>query len=312
MEDSPEYLAARQQFYDYYDNVVTPSLREIEKKRHHYLGGLIAVILLVVLWIALLLTGKVSFLGEGENGFIFCLLVLCVCTPIFMYYKKSKESILPLLIGFFGKFNYTYHPNLPLSVLNQSQIMKKSDDIASDDGFTGEYKEVPVSIMEYARFKYQEQKEDGVRKIKRKVKGRGIIFEAEMKKKFDGHTIVVKDKGMLNKFSRYKGLERAGLESPEFEKAFEVYTDNQIEARYILTAVMIEYMLELKKLFPNAEYSFVNNNVLINIEIKKNMFECSNFFRSVINKKRAEKHFKQFYLLFSIIEILHLNQKQML
>lgn len=312
MENSPEYLVARQQFYDYYDNTVTPALGKIEKKRRQYLVAFSAIILLVILWIVLLITGKISFLAEGENGFILCLVVLLICAPIFMYYKKSKESILPLLIGFFGKFDYTYHPNLPLSVLNQSQIMKKSDDLAADDGFDGEYKEVPISIVEYVRYKYQEQKEDGVRKIKRKVKGRGIIFEAEMKKKFSGHTIVVKDKGVLNKLSRYKGLERAGLESTEFEKAFEVYTNNQIETRYILTAVMIEYMLELKKLFPHAEYSFENNNVLINIEMKKNMFECSNFFRPVINKKRAETYFKQFYLLFSIIEILHLNQKQML
>lgn len=312
MENSPEYLVARQQFYDYYDNTVAPALSKIEKKRRQYLVTFLAIILLVIVWIVLLITGKISFLAEGENGFILCLVVLLICAPIFMYYKKSKESILPLLVGFFGKFDYTYHPNLPLSVLNQSQIMKKSDDLAADDGFNGEYKEVPIFIVEYVRYKYQEQKEDGIRKIKRKVKGRGIIFEAEMKKKFSGHTIVVKDKGVLNKLSRHKGLERAGLESPEFEKAFEVYTNNQIEARYILTAVMIEYMLKLKKLFPHAEYSFENNNVLINIEMKKNMFECSNFFRSVINKKRAEIYFKQFYLLFSIIEILHLNQKQML
>lgn len=312
MEDSPEYLVARQQFYDYYDNTVTPALSKIEKKRRQYLGAFLTIILLVILWIALLITGKISFLAEGENGFILCLVVLLICAPIFMYYKKSKESILPLLIGFFGKFDYTYHPSLPLSVLNQSQIMKKSDDIATDDGFCGEYKDILVSIIEYLRVDFKKQKEDGVQKIKRKIKGRGIIFQAEMKKKFSGHTIVVKDKGLLNKLSRHKGLERAGLESPEFEKAFEVYTNNQIEARYILTAVMIEYMLELKKLFPNAEYSFENNNVLINIEMKKNMFECSNFFRSVISKKRAETYFKQFYLLFSIVEILHLNQKQML
>ena len=142
--------------------------------------------------------------------------------------------------------------------------------------------------------------------------GRGIIFYAQMNKNFAGQTIVVKDKGLFNKLTRYKNLERAGLESPEFEKVFDVYTDNQVEARYILTTVMLEYMIELRQSFPKIEFSFFSSHVLVKIETLKNMFECSSFFRSAINRRRIEESFTELYLLFSIIATLRLNQNRML
>ena len=79
-----------------------------------------------------------------------------------------------------------------------------------------------------------------------------------MNKKFKGQTIVIKDRGWLNKLTHFKNLQRVGLESPEFEKAYEVYSEDQIEARYLLTAVMLEYMLRAKKNYPAITFSFFN------------------------------------------------------
>lgn len=312
MTDNHEYLAEKEEFYKYYENVIVPSLQDTENKRKKYFFSFLGVCLLIGIWIFLLISGILPFVYKGECGFFICILVLAVCAPMFMYYRQTKESILPILIGYFGKFTYTYQPILSEQILKESRIMKKYDQLATDDGFAGNYDEIPVNITEYTRLAYRRKRKNNVEMKVAEPCGHGIIFSAQMNKKFQGQTIVVKDKGVFNMLARYKGLTKVGLESPLFEKAYEVYSDNQIEARYILTTVMLEYMMEIKKIFPKTEFSFFNNQVQINIEMKDNFFECSSFFRSVINPKRTEKIFKQFYLLFSIVKTLHLNENRLL
>lgn len=49
------------------------------------------------------------------------------------------------------------------------------------------------------------------------------------------------------------------LEDPVFEREWEVYATDQIEARYILTPALMERMLEIKRRFggKSIEFSFL-------------------------------------------------------
>jgi len=312
MENNPEYLAAKERFDYYYEEKVVPTLQKVEQKRKKYLLCFVLLCVFISIWIWLILSGKISIFHNGNEGLIICFAILAVCTPLLMYYKKSKESILPSIIGFFGDFTYKYRPQISDSLIEKSKIMQKYSSLKTDDSFSGKYENVLTSITEYIRFERVVQKKDNIKRLAEKARSHGIIFSAEMNKNFTGQTIIVKDKGFMNKFTHYKGLSRVSLESPEFEKAYEVYSDDQVEARYILTTVMLEYIMELKEVFPKTTYSFFDNQVFINVELKGNNFECSSFFASVLNKKRIEKNFKQLYLLFSIVNILRLNQNRML
>lgn len=310
IDQNNKYLETKQKFDIYYDKQISPTIQKIEKERRKYLSWFLFTCISVLIWIYYTFQ---EFSTQNNNyGLILCLLVLLICLPMFFYYRKTKESILPLIINFFGEFQYTYNPSLSEKVFNQSKIMKKYDRIECDDGFNGQYDGVPVSIIEYTGKKQQIQQKENKAEVIYKKQAHGIIFRAEMNKKFEGQTLVLKDKGILNSITRYKGLERVGIESPTFEKLYEVYSDNQIEARYILTPVMLDCMENLIKIFPKIEYSFLDNEIMINIMLKKNFFECSTFFRSVSNAKRIEKIFKQFYYLFEIVETLQLNQKKLL
>ena len=199
---------------------------------------------------------------------------------------------------------------MPRDTLNKTLIINYKKELNFEEGFEGQYAGMQTRIMEYSVLKQYRTPDSNNKYIKKQEYG--IIFTSQMKKKFKGQTIIVSDQGIMNKFLNYKGLDRVTLESPEFEKMYEVFSDDQVEARYILTTVMLEYMVELKKLFKKIEYSFFNNEIWINISVNKNSFECSSFFRTVINKKRLEKTFKQLYLLFSIIKILRLDQDRLL
>lgn len=314
MSENEDLRIKKELFDSYYKEKILPVLQPLERKRKRMLYVFMITLPLVILW----LTFAVNRITNPETqigafyGLSMCLSVLVLFLPALNYYKKNKESLLPLIAGFFGDFTYGYQKGIAEQMLTRSKIIKAYDSFQTDDSFSGVYDNTDVSITEYTLYQIKQiRTNQGWRNTKTKSGG-GVIFSARMNKKFKGQTIIVKDKGILNRFSRYKNLQRVGLESPEFEKKYEVYSDDQIEARYLLTPVMLEYMLETQKSFPKITYSFFDEQLFINIETAKNLFECSSFFRSIINKKRIEQNFEDLYYLFSIIKILRLNQKQLL
>ena len=315
MKDNPDFLDQSEKFEVYYEKTILPTLQRQEKIRIKCLVTLLFLISGVIVWYFIV---KNNFTTSEQEIPLFdwnvlpCFLVLFICFPMFSYYRKIKESILPLLINFFGDFEYIYQKPISDQMAQKSKIIKPYVQLKSDDCFEGIYEGIPVSITEFKRYEQETINKNDIQKIRMTKKEQGIIFLADMNKKFSGQTIVVKDKGFMNRFDKYKNLQRVGLESPEFEKAYEVYSDNQIEARYILTAVMLDYLVELKQIFPNVEASFFDEKILLKINIRDNFFECSSLFSSAVNKKRIKNIFKQFYILFSIVKILHLNQKPML
>lgn len=318
MSDNLDFNLAKQEFDSYYTQMIFPKLQQIEQMRKKMLYRFYSMVSLVAAWLGFIFWRHfISPIEMGNNipvciDIAGCIAVLLAAIPMFSYYRQSKESLLPLLAGFFGSFKYSYQKNLSEDVLSYSKIMKTYDKISTDDCFEGIYDNIPVKITEYALYKKRYVRNKGQTRVITYKVSSGILFSAKMNKKFNGQTIVVKDKGWLNKLVHYKKMRRVGLESPEFEKAFEVYSEDQIEARYLLTTVMLEYMLEAKKIYPNITFSFFNNEVLINIETNKNFFECSSFFRTMLNKKRIEQNFTELYFLFSIIKTLRLNQTQIL
>lgn len=314
MEENLQYQKKKDEFTKYYQEKIRPQLEIWEKRRLKYLYIFYTICLAVLIWIIVLFTNFNNNIAHMLDtwGLGICFLILFACGPLFLYYQRSKESILPLLINFFGNFSYQYRPKLPLDILQQSKITKIDDFFQSDDTFYGEYGNIKVNIIEYVAQEYLPQRTTEHNNLKKNKKEYGIFFLAQMNKKFSGQTIVVEDKGLRNRFIHYKDLEHVHLEDPVFEKAFEVYGNDQIEARYILTTAMIEQMLQLKTYFAKISFSFFAGQVLMNVKTKKNYFECSNFFRSLLNEKRIEKTFAQMYALFSIIRILQLDQNKLL
>lgn len=312
MLNDKDYKAVERQFDTYYEGIVLPKLQQIEVKRKEMLRIFCSLSVFVILWIGFVVKQLMEHSGKylSEYGLLSCIIILLACWPMFSYYRKSKESLLPILASFWGNFDYSYQKSFPEKIIQQSRIIKSYDRFLTDDCFEGIYKDVPVSVFEYELYKRGYRHYNGRTSAYYYKSAQGILFKARMNKEFQGQTIIVKDSGFFNKFKQYKNLQRVGLESPEFEKAFEVYSDNQVEARYLLTTVMLEYVMKLKTIFPKIELSFFAEHVLINIETKKNMFECSSFFHSIINKKRIYQNFEELYLLFSIIECLHLTSSK--
>lgn len=101
------------------------------------------------------------------------------------------------------------------------------------------------------------------------------------------------------------------LEDVVFSKKWNIFADDQVEARCILTPALMERLLEIKSLFKGEllNFSFFDNQLLISLP-GANMFETTSLFRSALRYDRIKKVVNEFYCIFSIIDILKLEDKK--
>lgn len=134
---------------------------------------------------------------------------------------------------------------------------------------------------------------------------KGFIFIADFHKDFQGHTTVLRNSLLKLNFSG----SRVKLENPDFEKKFDVYSNNQVEARYLLSPSMMERLLALDRQFnKNITISFHNSNIFIAIPESKDHFEAS-IWKSISDINHLKDDFSTIHALVSIVEELNLNTR---
>ncbi len=309
-----EYNIQKAKFAEYYERELLPLLKQKEAVRRKYTGRFWFLIIIALLVLPIL-GGMFYFFGQyidndfGEIIFlgICAIFIYLIRAPFVKYRKEMKNDIMGSFIRFFQGFSYRYGQTLNRGLMEKSLIFPRYDILKADDSFCGRYNDIGITVCEQT-----------LQRLCEDLKGRkftqtvfeGIAVEMDMKKPFKGQTILLKDAGLFNAFKSFSDMERVTLEDVKFEKEFEVYSTNQIEARYILTTAFMERLLRLKELYKgkSIQISFYANKILLAIDTRYNMFEAFSFFRSNINYKKLEKVFDEFWTIFSIADILKLNQ----
>lgn len=138
---------------------------------------------------------------------------------------------------------------------------------------------------------------------------KGIIVELDMNKNFDGHTFILEKgaKGLKVDDSKFESVQ---LEDVEFAKVYNVYSDSQIESRYLLTTAFIDRLQNLKETF-NAEYvrvAFKDNKVVLAIHTNRDMFSMAQYLTKT-GQETFIKLFKEIVSVLDVVEALKLNQK---
>ena len=113
----------------------------------------------------------------------------------------------------------------------------------------------------------------------------------------------------INSNYKIKGvkLEKVILEDINFNKEFDVKTNNQLEARYILTPDMMEKIMKLEKMIKDVKILFANKTLYIGSE-KVNMFELGKY-KSGDPLIIFENLYDEIALILGIIDELKNNDK---
>jgi len=118
---------------------------------------------------------------------------------------------------------------------------------------------------------------------------RGQLIRVAFPKKFQGMTVVRRDAGIFNVLERWTTkLQRVGLADSRLEKAFEVYSNDQVEARYLIHPVFMERLLALETQFKGKKLrcAFVAGDLLIAVE-GGDKFEIGSMFARLDDISRA-------------------------
>lgn len=224
------------------------------------------------------------------------------------YHKQFKTEVVRKVIQLINPtYKYNSAKHIEVYEYNKAAIFKrKAERCVGDDLVFGKIEKTPFKFSEVkSQYKTTRTNDEGKRVTEWHDIFRGIFFFAEFNKNIEGQTFVFpeKDKKLTNIFGQEKDAskhygELVKLENPEFENIFSVYGSSQQEARYILTPVMMEAIVNIYKNYGLKMYfSFRGAYVFCAIPFKRNLFE-PNIKKSGVNFRDVE----EMYVLFSLIE----------
>ncbi len=152
-----------------------------------------------------------------------------------------------------------------LPKFNELRLLPHCDRSSFEDCFNGKHRGCAFAFYE-GHLEQRIQTKNGSRWV---TIFRGQLVRIAFPKKFLGTTIVKRDAGLFNFMQKWMtGLDRVGLGDSRLERAFEVYSNDQVEARYLIHPVFMERLLDLETHFKgkNLRCAFVEGDLLIAIE----------------------------------------------
>ena len=220
-------------------------------------------------------------------------------------------KLYPILIRYFGKEFRLNPPNLPeLETYKDYGILPKYDRGYFQDSFKGKYQGVHFILRELGLDVRDGTNSDNQTKYKNIFNG--ILIEFDIAKRFSGITLISKDRGILgNKLDAFKSdLSRVRLEDVRFEREFEVYSNDQVEARYLLNTATMERLLSIGRFYNSElEACFKDGKLLLKIASTHNYFQSKLDIQKELSfQEDIEQLFKELGEIFALIETLKLNQ----
>lgn len=247
------------------------------------------------------------------------------------YVRSYKETLLPAIAKFFGHFAYDAAGGIRMNHLKESTLIPSHDTYHHEDMFTGSYRDVDV---EFCEARLTERRGSG--KNRRTVTVfAGVFVLMTMNKNFKGMTVVRRDSGKLGNWFRdqFTSLtsrrEPVKLEDPTFEKQFEVYSDDQVEARYLLTPAFMTRLMQLSEALgtDDLEAAFFGKQLMIKLPTPKarsgttlslgnfnmqlgggGLFEPGSIFTSAHKISDLNRIVEEFKSILSIVDILKLHE----
>lgn len=130
-----------------------------------------------------------------------------------------------------------------------------------------------------------------------------------MNKNFKGNTVIYSD-SLLHK-SPSPNLHRTVLEDIKFESKFDVFTDDDVEARYIITPSLMERLNKMKVAFDSLKISasFYKSKFLIGLFTPKDIFSIGTLNKNVCDKAQYMVMFEEILSIMKLIDHFKLNQK---
>jgi len=131
---------------------------------------------------------------------------------------------------------------------------------------------------------------------------RGSLMVVDFHQEFLGRTVVLRDKGWFNR-KKKSGMKRVGLVDPKFEKIFEAYSTDQVEARVLLTPTFMQRLVDLEASVDgkNIRFAFLDDLLLIAVETP-NRFEAGSMSVPITDPKRTQDILNEVGAVYNLVD----------
>ena len=221
--------------------------------------------------------------------------------PLGLLKRRLSDDVLAKVCDWFG---FDYRPKIDRPAYAQTLIDRKLFGAFNredwEDAVTGAYRDCGFTLCE-ARLRYRSS---GKSRSTRTVFD-GQILAIDYPRSFASVTVLRRDLGLANRLGKPgKDFSRVGLASPEFEKAFEAWSRDQVEAHTLLDPIVLERFNELNRLFNNAglQAVFEDGKLLIAVQTGDRL-AIGTMFKPLTSPERVETILKEFDVSFDLIDV---------
>jgi len=305
----------------FYETTLAGDLNALENKRKAIVGRITiaGVVIAVVGLLALFFISRqtATLMPVILFPIFICIIIFAVTIRLFTksYVMEFKFAVIQRIVNFIDEnLSYSASRRIPKSTFVASQIFKtKPNRYKGDDYVRGKIGETNVEFSEL----HAEYESGSGKNRSRRTVFKGLFFVADFNKYFTCRVVVLPDTaeklfGSFGKLLQSWNITRdqlIKLEDPEFEQNFVVYSNDQVQARYILSTSLMQRIVDFKKKTNRPIYlSFVGVNVYVAVSYTKNLFE-PRLFRSILDFKLVQEYFEDLQLAVGIVDELNLNTR---
>lgn len=235
-------------------------------------------------------------------------LSIWVSAPVRKYKQEVKTKFMPVICEFFGSMSFALTGTSLVETTYRGEIFPGYTSSSMEDFIEGVYKQIKVKMHE--TILKQKSGKNTVTVFS------GFVLELEFPKQFQGKTLMTKDGGSFGNFftgKDFKGLALVELEDPEFETMFQVFSSDQVEARFVLTTAFMERLLSLARLrspngTPKVQCVFENKTLVISIPCSQNLFEPGSISKSALQVDDLHIFLEQMKEVFELVDVLKLTR----
>ena len=322
MEDEKTYQEIKENFLNKYKNEFLPKLESIKinyekgengksniytkiKKIFDINGPYFIIISAVVI---LCLYSLLPLLKNAAMGFLLLFIfpiqlavtILVLIPPERLAEKRLKKLIMPELCKCLPDF--MWFPNSE-NIKTHAKSGLPIKRCICDDSFMGQYKGVYFRIEElfipYFNLNFK--------RMAKKIPY--LLIQFRLNKCFKGHTVIYPD--TKDKISPVYNLRYTEMEDIIFEENFDVFTNDEVEARYVITPVFMDKLKDVEYKYQSSckdiYVSFQKENFYILLKAKSNLFEINSIYENP-NEYNERLWFDQIISIMKLIDYFQLDK----
>jgi hypothetical protein len=206
----------------------------------------------------------------------------------------------------FPGVRYDPEGGMPWRLLDDSGLFPfVSDSYRSEDRFEGRWGATAVAFSEAVAQRTVTRGFGKNRRTENETYFRGLVFHADFNKHFASRTRLV-PRG--EDFTRVRDEQPTVLEDPSFASAFETWTTDQVEARYVLSPSLMERLTALERRFPRLRALFADGELLLLLPSGYDRFETS-LLVGARSRAQIESFVKNVRACLDVVDALALNTR---